>query len=125
LYRLLTVSAFILSGLGLIGVPLTVGFVSKFTLVSALLESGWWQGAALILISSIMAIAYIGRVIYLMLFREVRSNTIASDGHREAPVLMLIAMYALLLLGVYFGVFGSTTLALAEGAAQTLLGGYQ
>jgi len=120
-----TVTAFIVSGLGLVGVPLTVGFVSKFTLISALIQEGWWPAAALILVSSLMATAYIGRVIYIMLFREARGNTAVGDGHREVPILMLIPMYALLLLSVYFGVFGSQTLGLAEGAAQSLLGGYQ
>jgi len=120
-----TVTAFIISGLGLIGVPLTVGFVSKFTLINALIDAGWWPAAVLILLSSVMATAYIGRVIYLMLFRESRSSSIASEGYREVPVLMLIPMYALLALGLYFGVFGSQTLSLAGGAAETLIGGYQ
>jgi len=120
-----TVTAFIISGLGLVGVPLTVGFISKFTLIQALIEAGWWPAAVLILVSSVMATAYIGRVIYLMLFRKARSATIASEGYREVPMLMLIPMYALLILGLYFGLFGSQTLGLAGGAAQTLLGGYQ
>jgi len=120
-----TTSAFIIAGLGLVGVPLTVGFVSKFTLISALMAAGWWPAAVMILLSSVMATAYIGRVIYLMLFRESRSGSVASKGVREAPMLMLVPMYALLALGLYFGVFGSQTLAIATGAAETLLGGYQ
>ena len=117
--------AFIVAGLGLIGVPLTVGFVSKFTLVSALLDDGWWPAAAMILVSSVMATAYIGRVVYLMLFREARSSSVTNEGFREVPVLMLAPMYFLLALGLYFGVFGSETLGIAAGAAEALLGGYQ
>ena len=60
-----------------------------------------------------------------MLFREARGTPSANDGLREVPVLMLAPMYALLALGLYFGVFGSQTLSIATGAAQTLLGGYQ
>jgi len=120
-----TVTAFILSGLGLVGVPLTVGFISKFTLIQALLAEGWWPAAALILVSSVLATVYIGRVIYLMLFREARGASIASEGHREVPLLMLMPMYVLLAIGLYMGVFGGQTLELADGAAQTLLRGYQ
>ncbi len=120
-----TVTAFIIAGLGLIGVPLTVGFVSKFSLIQALMERGWWAAAVLILVSSVMATAYVGRVIYLLLFRESRSETAGMTGVNEAPLLMLAPLYALLALSVYFGVFGSQTLRLAAGAAQTLLGGYQ
>jgi len=119
-----TTTAFIVSGLGLIGVPLTVGFVSKFTLIGALMDEGWWPAAAMILVSSVMATAYIGRVIYLMLFREARSVNPTGTGYREAPVLMLVPMYVLLALGLYFGLFGSQTLNVASGAAQALIGGY-
>lgn len=121
----LTVTAFIIAGLGLIGVPLTAGFVSKFTLMQALMEKGWWAAAILILVSSVMATAYVGRVIYLLMFREARSETASIQGVREVPALMLAPLYALLALGLYFGVFGSQTLMLASGAAETLLGGYQ
>ncbi len=120
-----TTTAFILSGLGLIGVPLTVGFVSKFTLINALMEKGWWPAVVMILASSVMATAYIGRVVYLMLFREARESSASGEGYQEVPLLMLVPMYALLALGLYFGLFGSQTLGIASGAAESLLGGYQ
>jgi multicomponent Na+:H+ antiporter subunit D len=37
-----TMAAFVAGGLSLIGVPLTVGFISKWYLVLAALEQGWW-----------------------------------------------------------------------------------
>lgn len=119
-----TATAFILAGLGLIGVPLTAGFVSKFTLISALLEQGWGIAAALILLSSVMAVAYIGRVVYLIMFRESRGAVVSSEGYREVPVTMLVPMYALLALSFYFGIFGGQSLSLAGSAAETLLRGY-
>ena len=54
-----TTAAFIVAGLSLIGVPLTAGFISKFNLIAAMLERGWWIAAALILASSLMATIYI------------------------------------------------------------------
>ncbi len=120
-----TVVAFIISGLGLIGVPLTVGFVSKFTLIGAAMEKGWWLVGALVLLSSLFAVIYIGRVIEIMLFRKVRVNEPAPVGMKEAPLSMLVPMYALIGVSIWFGVFGTTTLSVAREAALVLLGGYQ
>lgn len=119
-----TCTAFIISGLGLIGVPLTVGFVSKFTLIEASMERGWWLIAVLVLVSSLMAIVYVGRVIEIMLFRESRQSDTATTGLREAPLSMLIPMYLLVAVGLYFGINGGTTLSLASDAASALLGGF-
>jgi len=121
----LTVTAFILSGLGLIGVPLTVGFVSKFTLISAAMERGWWMIGALVLVSSLFAIIYIGRVVEIMLFRKSRVPEPQATGLTEAPLMMLIPMYFLIGISIWFGLSGSTTLSVAAEAASALLGGYQ
>lgn len=119
-----TVVAFIIAGLGLIGVPLTAGFVSKFTLMGAAMERGWWPIAALVLLSSLMATLYIGRVVQLMLFRQSRKVTSEPVVYREAPKSMLIPMYALLAIGLWFGIHGGFVLDVAGDAAQSLLGGY-
>lgn len=119
-----TCIAFIISGLGLIGVPLTAGFVSKFTLIGAAMEQGWWIVAALVLISSLLAVIYIGRVVEAMLFRESRQATTESSGMREAPLSMLIPMYGLIAVGLYFGINGAATLNIAGEAARQLLGGF-
>ncbi|MEX2451945.1 MAG: monovalent cation/H+ antiporter subunit D family protein, partial [Rhodospirillales bacterium] len=57
----ITMASFVICGLGLIGVPLTVGFISKWYLVLAALESGMWFIAVLILLSSLLAVIYIWR----------------------------------------------------------------
>lgn len=121
----LTVSAFIVSGLGLIGVPLTVGFVSKFSLIGASMERGWWMIGALVLLSSLFAILYVGRVVEIMLFRKSRNYVPEVSGRQEAPLMMLIPLYVLVGISIWFGVSGSTTLSVASEAAAALLGGYQ
>jgi len=119
-----TCVAFALSGLGLIGVPLTVGFVSKFTLIGAAMDRGWWPLAGLILISSLLAVIYVGRVIEIMLFRQSREAGEQSTGMAEAPVSMLLPVYFLVVVGLYFGINGSKTLDIASAAAAQLLGGF-
>ena len=95
----LTCIAFIVSGLALIGVPLTAGFVTKFTLIGAFVERGWWPLAALVPVSSLLAVTYIGRVVEIMLFRRPRDPDPATVGRAEAPLSMLVPMYVLLLAG--------------------------
>lgn len=119
-----TCVAFIIAGLGLIGVPLTVGFISKFALIEASMDHGWWLVAVLILVSSLMAVVYVGRVVEVMLFRESREPTQGSTGLSEAPLSMLVPMYLLIAIGLYFGINGNATLSLAGDAAKQLLGGF-
>ncbi|MFK7996662.1 MAG: monovalent cation/H+ antiporter subunit D family protein [Granulosicoccus sp.] len=119
-----TCIAFIIAGLGLIGVPLTVGFISKFALIEASMDRGWWLISALILVSSLMAVVYVGRVVEVMLFRQSRQATPASSGLSEAPLSMLLPMYLLIAIGLYFGINGNATLSLAGEAARQLLGGF-
>ena len=56
-----TFAAIVVGGLSVIGVPLTVGFISKWYLVLAALESGQWWVAILILIGSLLAVVYMWR----------------------------------------------------------------
>ena len=55
----LTTGAFTLLGIGLIGVPFTAGFISKWYLISGTLDKGWLPVAVLLIISSLMAVIYI------------------------------------------------------------------
>ena len=84
-----TMGAFVLGGLSLIGVPLTVGFVSKWALLQAALEKGWWPIAVLIVISSLMAVIYIWRVIEVVYFQAAPAGRAAV---KEAPLMMMIPM---------------------------------
>ena len=110
----------IFGGFLLIGIPLTVGFVSKWYLILAALEAGWWPVAAVIVASSLLAVAYIWRVIEAAYFRAPPA---ATDGVKEAPLSMLLPCWLLVSACIYFGVDTSLTLGIAQRAAQFLLGG--
>ena len=58
-----TFAAFVVGGLSLIGVPGTVGFVSKWYLVLGALAGDQYLVAALILISSLLAVFYVWKVV--------------------------------------------------------------
>jgi multicomponent Na+:H+ antiporter subunit D len=112
-----TTAAFVFSGLSLIGVPLTVGFISKFYLISAAIELGWWPVVAIIIVGSLLAVVYIGRVIEIAYFQQAESNE-----RCEAPLSVLIPTWILVLANLYFGIDTRVTVGLAETAAR-LLGG--
>jgi multicomponent Na+:H+ antiporter subunit D len=116
-----TMAAFSLAGLSLIGVPLTVGFISKWYLILAALEQGAWGGVlvALILVSSLLAVVYIWKVIEVAYFRE------PAEGRKppaEAPVWMLALLWLAVLGNFWFGVDPSLPLALADQELPVLLG---
>jgi len=102
---------------------LTAGFISKFNLIAAMLERGWWIAAGLILFSSLMATIYIGRVIEVMLFRQPRTDSSPPGGISEAPAMMLIPLWGLIVLSIGFGIFGNETLSIATAGAEKLLAG--
>jgi multicomponent Na+:H+ antiporter subunit D len=116
----LTTAAFVVAGLGLIGVPGTVGFVSKWYLIVGALERGWWWLAFLIVASSLISLVYIGRVIEAAWFREP-GKTLADV--REAPLEMLAPICILAFASIYFGIDTDLTAGLAAKAAATLLAG--
>ena len=49
--------AFTIAGLSLVGVPMTIGFWSKWYLGVAALENGWWWAVAALILSSLIALA--------------------------------------------------------------------
>ena len=114
-----TMAAIVIGGLSLIGVPLTVGFVSKWYLVLALLESNWWPIAVLVLIGSLLAIAYIWRIVEVAYFKPALQN---NQSYKEAPLAILIPAWIFVLANIYFGIDTSFTAGVSEATAELLFG---
>ncbi len=114
-----TTAAFVLAGLSLIGVPLTVGFVSKWLLIQAAFSSHQPWLAGLIVLSSLIAVVYIWRVVEVAYLSPVPEG----HAHKEAPLSMLVPMWVLVAANIYFGVDTDLTIRLASLAAEALLGG--
>lgn len=115
----LTMAAFTIAGLSIIGVPLTAGFISKWYLVSAALEQNHWVIAALVLGGSLLAVVYIGRILEAAYFQQPDESQ--SNNIKEAPLLMLLPMWVLVIANIYFGIDTSVTIEAAESAAEMLL----
>lgn len=115
-----TMAAFLIGGLSLIGVPLTVGFVSKWYLVTAAIEHDWWPVAALILLGSIVSAIYIWKVVEVVYFKDVNERT---ADVKEAPLGILIPTWTLVIANLYFGINTEFTVGVTRLAAANIFGG--
>lgn len=116
----LTVAAFVVAGMSLMGVPGTAGFISKYYLIVGALEDGKWPIAFLIVASSLIALVYIGRAVEVAYFRPTGS---AVAHAQDPPLLMLVPILVLTFASVYFGIDTELSAGVASRIAESLLGG--
>lgn len=114
----LTMAAFTIAGLSLIGVPGTAGFVSKWYLVTALLDASLWPLALLILAASVLTLIYVGRVIEVAYFREAPQGV----EQQKIPKTMLIPLWIFALSNIYFGLNTDISMGISTLAVDQLLG---
>lgn len=116
----LTMAAFTIAGLGLVGTPGTSGFVSKWYLALGALDKGWWVLVFLIVGSSLIALVYVGRVLEVAWLREP-SAAIAHAN--DPPLSMLLPLIVLATATIYFGIDTEWTAGIAGTAVKALLEG--
>lgn len=113
-----TMAAILIAGLSLIGVPGTVGFISKWYLVLGALEQGLWPLALLILMGSFLALVYVWRIVEAAYLGNPEP---ASAAVKEAPLSMLIPIWILVVANVYFGIDTDFSTGMARRATSALL----
>jgi len=116
----LTSFGIVVGGLSLMGVPGTAGFISKWYLLMAALEKGQWWLVFMIVLSSLLAAAYVWRFVEAAYLQEPRKDTAEVAA---TPWLMSIPTAILVIAIVYFGLDTSFTIGTASDAATALLGG--
>lgn len=114
-----TMGAVVAGGLSLIGVPLTVGFISKWYLILGAIENGWWPVVGFILLASLMALIYVWRIVEAAYFKEPAEGPPAMT---EAPLALLIPTWLLVVANIYFGLDTSLTVGVADSIAHSLFG---
>ena len=113
--------AFTISALSLIGVPLTAGFVSKLQLATAVWERGYSWAVAVILLSSILALIYMGRILRVAFFEPPHQIDGVDVAKNEAPMMMLIPMWILAILSIVIGINADWVFDVATRAAELLI----
>jgi multicomponent Na+:H+ antiporter subunit D len=115
-----TFAAFTIAGFGLIGVPGTVGFVSKWYLVVGALDKSSWLLVFAIVASSLISVVYLGRILEAVWFRDPAPELV---GASDPPLSMLLPMIVLAVATVAFGIETRLTSDLAREIAAGLIGG--
>jgi multicomponent Na+:H+ antiporter subunit D len=116
----LTMAAFTIAELGLIGTPATSGFISKWYLAIGAFDQGWWILVFLIVGSSLLALVYVGRILEIAWLRE---PTPAIAHASDPPLSMMLPILVLAAATVYFGFDTEWTAGIANTAALALIGG--
>lgn len=116
-----TTAAFVVGGLSLIGVPFTVGFISKWYLIQATIEAQALWIAGLIVMSSLIAVVYVWRLVEVAYLEPIPEGREA----KEAPLSMLLPTWSLIAASLYFGIDSSLTSRAAATAASVLMNGVQ
>ena len=114
----LTCLGIVIAGLSLIGVPGTAGFISKWYLILAAMEQGEFWLAGAIVLSSLLAAAYVGRFVEVAYFRVPAAQI---ESTREASLSLLVPSWLLVIATIWFGFDTSLTLGSALDAAQQLV----
>ncbi len=112
-----TMTAFLVGGFGLIGVPLTSGFISKWYLLSGALDAAAWSAAVAVIVGSLLAVGYVWRVVEVIWFQHPIEP---ADDVREAPASILVAVWILIGASVWFGVDAGLTARVSAAAVEAL-----
>ncbi len=115
-----TFGAIIIGGLSLIGVPGTAGFISKWYLVLAAIEQANWLVVIVVLLGSLLAVIYVWKLVEVLYFQAPEDKPAQVT---EAPLMLLIPTWALVVANVYFGINTDLTAGVAKVAVSYLLGG--
>jgi formate hydrogenlyase subunit 3/multisubunit Na+/H+ antiporter MnhD subunit len=99
--------------LGLMGLPPFGGFISKFLMLYANVEAGFWYFAALILLGSVIGAIYYIKLIKTMFFEKYEGPPI-----KEGPVIMLIPVVLMTGIVIFNGIFPQVALDLVKSAAD-------
>ncbi|MEM8816972.1 MAG: proton-conducting transporter membrane subunit, partial [Pseudomonadota bacterium] len=115
-----TFGALVVCGLSLIGIPGTAGFVSKWYLITAVLDHGTLGIVSLLVIvaGSLMAVVYVWKIVEAASFGEAEQ---AEGGAGQAPPLLIAVLWTVAVMNIYFGIRPEAPVELATRAADILL----
>ncbi len=116
-----TFAAIIIGGLSLIGIPGTAGFISKWYLVLAAIEQQYWVIVAVILVGSLLAVVYVWKLVEALYFKP--DGAAAQASVKEAPLMLLVPTWILVLANIYFGIRTGLTVGTAQQAVKLLIPG--
>jgi multicomponent Na+:H+ antiporter subunit D len=112
-------AAFGLAAASLAGVPLTMGFLAKWSLIAAALQAGAIWIVAVLAAGSLLTLVYVGRMLEAIFFRPSKPG---AQPAREAPAGVLVPLLVLAGLSLWFGIDATLPESLANASAVALVG---
>lgn len=114
-----TMGAFVLLALSMIGIPPTVGFMSKWYLALGAVDANMWVFVVVILLSSLLNVVYFWRVFENVFFGHMPEDIVKT----EVPLSMRIPIVIAAILCLVFGLMAYWPLDnVIEPAVRSLLG---
>ena len=114
-----TMAAFFVGSLGMIGIPPSAGFISKWYLVVGSVQAQEMFFLVVLLVSAVLNAAYFLPVSYTAFFEKEKDDShmeVAAGDIREIP-LITIPLVATALLSLAMGIYPNYFLTLARGVA--------
>ncbi len=115
----ITMTAFTIGALSMIGVPPTAGFVSKWYILAGAFEAGSYVPIATIILSTVLNAAYFLPIIYMAWFMEEDSASTPDHGEAPWPAVLALAFTAFLTIAFFF--FNGAVLELERQVVEHLL----
>ncbi len=113
-----TIAAFTIGTLSMIGVPSMAGFISKWYLAIGTIETENWTLLAVLLVSTLLNVAYFGPIVYQAVFGAAPAAHGGHEGVREAPYAVLIPLLITAVATVLLGLFPGYFLRLIEAGLR-------
>ena len=101
------------------GLPLTFGFLTKFRLIEAAFSASQIWMVAVIAVSSLLGLIYVGRMLETLFFKAPAPGAVRAV---EAPLGVLVPLWILALVSIWFGIDASLPENLANAGALALTG---
>lgn len=106
----LTMLAFSIASLSMIGIPPTAGFISKWYMLQGTLSIDNWMIVLVILVSTLLNAAYFVPIIYVAYFRDEIHNPAVKHG--ESPMLMVFSLLLTALITLFLFISPGSALEL-------------
>ena len=107
-----TMAAFTVGALSLIGLPLVAGSVSKWYMLLGAIDSQTYFAVLIMIASALLNAGYFVPIIYAAYFKNEEAATVVSHGEAPAMIVIALALTALLTIGLFL--FPDVPLTLAE-----------
>ncbi len=112
-----TMTAFFIGSLSVIGIPLTGGFFSKWYMLQGALDSGQWIFMVVLLVSSLLNAAYFLPIVYKAFFCT-DEESLFEPVVKEAPIHCLVPLCITAIVSVVLFFFPDVFRTLAELAVE-------